>query len=72
MKPGSAIINTASVNSDMPSPISPMQHQKAPFKISRAAWRRCWRRKATGLIAVAPGPIWTLLIFDDAGGRRFC
>jgi len=46
MKPGSAIVNTESVNSDTPS-CSPTRRPRAPFRISRAAWRRCWRRRAS-------------------------
>jgi hypothetical protein len=42
MKPGSAIINTAWVNSDMPNPIL-LAHAtaKGPSRISPAAWRKC-------------------------------
>jgi NAD(P)-dependent dehydrogenase (short-subunit alcohol dehydrogenase family) len=47
MKPGSAIVNTASVNSDMPNPSFLLtQPRKAPFKTSRADWPRCWRKRA--------------------------
>jgi hypothetical protein len=46
MKPGSAIINTASINSDSPIPrYSPMLRQRAPFRISRPAWPSSWRRR---------------------------
>ena len=49
MKPGSAIVNTASVNSDMPNPILlAYATTKGPSKTSPAGWRRCWRQKASG------------------------
>jgi NAD(P)-dependent dehydrogenase (short-subunit alcohol dehydrogenase family) len=47
MKPGSAIINTASINSDMRiPPCWPTPPPRAPFRTSPPAWRSSWRRKA--------------------------
>jgi NAD(P)-dependent dehydrogenase (short-subunit alcohol dehydrogenase family) len=49
MKPGSAIVNTASVNSDMPNrSFSLTRPRKAQSKTSRADWPRCGRRRASG------------------------
>ena len=48
MKPGGAIINTASVNSDMPNPtLLAYATTRAPSRISLAVWRSCWQRKAS-------------------------
>ena len=49
MKPGSAIVNTASVNSDMPNPILlAYATTKGQSRTSPVVLRRCWRRKASG------------------------
>ena len=63
MKPGSAVINTASVNSDMPNPILwPTLRPRALSRTSPADWRKCSPPKRIRANAVAPGPIWTPLI----------
>jgi len=46
MKPGSAIINTASVNSDQPNPtLLAYATTKGAIQISRPDWHRCRRRR---------------------------
>ncbi len=49
MKPGGSIINTTSVNSDMPKPtLLAYATTKAPSPTSPAAWRRCSGPRASG------------------------
>ena len=63
MKPGSAIINTASINADMPNPtLLAYATTKGAIQNFTAAWHSSWRRKGIRANAVAPGPIWTPLI----------
>jgi NAD(P)-dependent dehydrogenase (short-subunit alcohol dehydrogenase family) len=60
MRSGSAIINTASVNADNPSPhCSLMPLLRAPFRISPV---QLLADKGIRVNAVAPGPVWTPLI----------
>lgn len=48
MKPGSAIINTASVNSDIPNPILlAYATTKGAIQTLPAAWHRCSRAKVS-------------------------
>ncbi|WP_246775007.1 SDR family oxidoreductase [Bradyrhizobium diazoefficiens] len=62
MKPGSAIINTASVNSDMPNSILlAYATTKGAIQTSRGARPDAGRQRDSAN-AVAPGPIWTPLI----------
>ena len=59
MKPGSAVINTAWVNADMPNPIL------LAYATTKGAIQNLAQMLATRGIranAVAPGPIWTPLI----------
>jgi len=63
MKPGSAIINTASVNSDMPNPtLLAYATTKGAIQNFTAGLAQLLAKKAIRANAVAPGPIWTPLI----------
>lgn len=63
MKPGSAIINTASVNSDMPNPIL-LAYATTEGAIQNVTGGLAQMLDSKGIRAnaVAPGPIWTPLI----------
>ncbi len=63
MKPGSAIINTASVNSDMPNPML-LAYATTTGAIQNFTGGLAQMLAAKGIRAnaVAPGPIWTPLI----------
>lgn len=63
MKPGSAIINTASVNSDMPNPILlAYATTKGAIQNFTGGLAQMLANKGIRVNAVAPGPIWTPLI----------
>lgn len=63
MKPGSAIINTASVNSDMPNPILlAYATTKGAIQNFTGGLAQMLANKGIRANAVAPGPIWTPLI----------
>ena len=63
MKPGSAIINTASINSDMPSPtLLAYASTKGAIQNFTAGLAQLLAEKGIRANAVAPGPIWTPLI----------
>jgi NAD(P)-dependent dehydrogenase (short-subunit alcohol dehydrogenase family) len=63
MKPGSAIINTASVNSDMPNPILlAYATTKGAIQNFTGGLAQMLASKGIKANAVAPGPIWTPLI----------
>jgi NAD(P)-dependent dehydrogenase (short-subunit alcohol dehydrogenase family) len=63
MKPGSAIINTASVNSDMPNPtLLAYAATKGAIQNFTAGLAQLLAKKGIRANAVAPGPIWTPLI----------
>jgi NAD(P)-dependent dehydrogenase (short-subunit alcohol dehydrogenase family) len=63
MKPGSAIINTASVNSDMPNPILlAYATTKGAIQNFTGGLAQMLAAKGIRANAVAPGPIWTPLI----------
>lgn len=63
MKPGSAIINTASVNSDMPNPILlAYAATKGAIQNFTGGLAQMLADKGIRVNAVAPGPIWTPLI----------
>src|SRR5437016_2461404 len=63
MKPGSAIINTASVNSDMPNPILlAYATTKGAVQNFTGGLAQMLAEKGIRANAVAPGPIWTPLI----------
>jgi NAD(P)-dependent dehydrogenase (short-subunit alcohol dehydrogenase family) len=71
MKPGSAIINTASVNSDMPNPmLLAYATTKGAIQNFTGGLAQMLAEKGVRANAVAPGPIWTALIpstmSDDA------
>jgi len=63
MKPGSAIIGSSSVNSDMPSPtLAPYAATKAAIANFCASLAQLLGEKGIRVNSVAPGPIWTPLI----------
>lgn len=63
MAPGSSIINTSSVNSDMPSPtLAPYALTKAGIANFTASLAQLLGEKGIRANSVAPGPIWTPLI----------
>jgi NAD(P)-dependent dehydrogenase (short-subunit alcohol dehydrogenase family) len=63
MKPGSAIINTASVNSDMPNPtLLAYATTKGAIQNFTGGLAQMLADKGVRVNAVAPGPIWTPLI----------
>jgi NAD(P)-dependent dehydrogenase (short-subunit alcohol dehydrogenase family) len=63
MKPGGAIINTASVNSDMPNPILlAYATTKGAIQHFTGGLAQMLVAKGIRVNAVAPGPIWTPLI----------
>jgi NAD(P)-dependent dehydrogenase (short-subunit alcohol dehydrogenase family) len=63
MKPGSAIINTASINADTPNPILlAYATTKGAIQNFTAGLAQLLAEKGIRANAVAPGPIWTPLI----------
>ena len=63
LKPGSAIIGSSSVNSDMPSPaLAPYAATKAAIANFCASLAQLLGDKGIRVNSVAPGPIWTPLI----------
>jgi NAD(P)-dependent dehydrogenase (short-subunit alcohol dehydrogenase family) len=63
MKPGSAIVNTASINSDMPNPILlAYATTKGAIQNFTGGLAQMLAEKGIRANAVAPGPIWTPLI----------
>jgi NAD(P)-dependent dehydrogenase (short-subunit alcohol dehydrogenase family) len=63
MNPGSAIVNTASVNSDMPNPsLLAYATTKGAIQNFTAGLAQMLAEKGIRANAVAPGPIWTPLI----------
>ncbi len=63
MRPGSAIINTASINSDQPKPtLLPYATTKGAIHNFTAGLAQLLGEKGIRVNAVAPGPIWTPLI----------
>jgi len=63
MKPGSAIINTASVNADSPSPqLLAYATTKGAIQNYTGGLAQLLAEKGIRANAVAPGPIWTPLI----------
>lgn len=63
MKPGSAIINTASINSDSPNPsLLGYATTKGAIQNFTAGLAQLLAEKGIRANAVAPGPIWTPLI----------
>jgi NAD(P)-dependent dehydrogenase (short-subunit alcohol dehydrogenase family) len=75
MKPGSAIINTASVNSDMPNPmLLAYATTKGAIQNFTGGLAQMLAEKGIRANAVAPGPIWTPLIpstMPDEAVRNF-
>jgi NAD(P)-dependent dehydrogenase (short-subunit alcohol dehydrogenase family) len=71
MKPGSAIVNTASVNSDMPNPsLLAYATTKGAIQNFTAGLAQLLAEKGIRANAVAPGPIWTPLIPSTMSGER--
>jgi NAD(P)-dependent dehydrogenase (short-subunit alcohol dehydrogenase family) len=63
MKPGSSIIGSSSVNSDMPSPqLAPYAATKAAIANFCASLAQMLGEQGIRVNSVAPGPIWTPLI----------
>ena len=63
MKPGSAIINTASINADMPNPaLLAYATTKGAIQNFTGGLAQMLADKGVRVNAVAPGPIWTPLI----------
>jgi NAD(P)-dependent dehydrogenase (short-subunit alcohol dehydrogenase family) len=63
MKPGSAIVNTTSINLDMPNPsLLPYATTKGAIQNFTAGLAQLLAEKGIRANAVAPGPIWTPLI----------
>jgi NAD(P)-dependent dehydrogenase (short-subunit alcohol dehydrogenase family) len=63
MPAGGAIINSSSVNSDMPSPqLAPYAMTKAAIANFTASLAQMYGEKGIRANSVAPGPIWTPLI----------
>src|SRR5438270_6667172 len=63
MKPGSCVINTASINSDMPNPtLLAYATTKGAIHNFTAGLAQLLAEKGIRANAVAPGPIWTPLI----------
>jgi len=63
MRPGSAIINTASINADVPNPsLLPYATTKGAIQNFTAGLAQLLAEKGIRANAVAPGPIWTPLI----------
>src|SRR3954465_14553587 len=63
MAPGSAIVNSSSVNSDMPSPaLAVYAMTKAAIANFTASLAQLYAEKGIRANSVAPGPIWTPLI----------
>ena len=63
MGPGSSVIGSSSVNSDMPSPtLAPYAATKAAIANFSASLAQLLGEKGIRVNSVAPGPIWTPLI----------
>ena len=70
MQPGSAIINTASVNSDMPNPILlAYATTKGAIANFTAGLAQLLAKQGIRVNCVAPGPIWTPLIPSTMAGE---
>jgi NAD(P)-dependent dehydrogenase (short-subunit alcohol dehydrogenase family) len=68
MKPGGAIINTASINADAPNPtLLPYATTKGAIQNFTAGLAQFLAQKGIRANAVAPGPIWTPLIPSTMG-----
>ncbi|MCT7657522.1 SDR family oxidoreductase [Mycobacterium deserti] len=63
MQPGSSVIGSSSVNSDMPSPtLAPYAATKSAIANFSASMAQLLGEKGIRVNSVAPGPIWTPLI----------
>jgi NAD(P)-dependent dehydrogenase (short-subunit alcohol dehydrogenase family) len=63
MRPGASIINSSSVNSDMPNPtLAPYAATKAAIANFSASLAQLLGERGIRVNSVAPGPIWTPLI----------
>lgn len=71
MKPGSAIINTASINADKPNPsLLAYATTKGAIQNFTAGLAQLLAEKGIRANAVAPGPIWTPLIPSTMDGEK--
>jgi NAD(P)-dependent dehydrogenase (short-subunit alcohol dehydrogenase family) len=63
MRPGASIINSSSVNSDMPNPtLAPYAATKAAIANFSASLAQLLGERGIRVNSVAPGPVWTPLI----------
>jgi len=63
LQPGSAVINTTSVNAYMPKPtLIPYAATKGAIQNFTASLAQLWGEKGIRVNCVAPGPVWTPLI----------
>lgn len=63
LKPGSCVINTASINAYKPAPqVIAYNCTKAAIQNFTAGLAQLWGKKGIRVNAVAPGPVWTPLI----------
>lgn len=72
MKPGSTVVNTASVNSYRPSPnLLAYAATKGAIQNFTAGLGQLWAEKGIRVNCVAPGPIWTPLIPSTMPEEKF-
>jgi NAD(P)-dependent dehydrogenase (short-subunit alcohol dehydrogenase family) len=63
LKPGSAVINTSSVNAYQPKPtLVPYAATKGAIQNFTVSMAQLWAEKGVRVNCVAPGPVWTPLI----------
>jgi NAD(P)-dependent dehydrogenase (short-subunit alcohol dehydrogenase family) len=71
MKPGAAIINTASINADVPNPtLLPYATTKGAIQNFTAGLAQMLAEKGIRANTVAPGPVWTPLIPSTMPAER--
>lgn len=71
MQPGASIINSSSVNSDMPSPdLAAYAMTKAGIANFTASLAQMYAEKGIRANSVAPGPVWTPLIPATMPGEK--
>lgn len=71
LRPGSAVINTSSVNTYKPNPtLIPYALTKGAIQNFTAALAQLWAEKGIRVNCVAPGPVWTPLIPASFNAKR--